>query len=253
MPVKKMMVILLCVVWLFALAGCRGSSADLAGEWFLQELNGAQPVPGTNVTMQFEPESVGGSAGCNSYGGQYVVRGQGIEFSEMAMTLMACMDEAVNQQEADFFTALSRVSGWEVSGDTLTLTGEETIVVFSRGGAEADTPLGSWRLVQVNGAPANPVTEFILVFEAQDAANLGALNGWSGCATYTGTYKAEPGSLAFTELTMTAMSCTDGSIAEAERVYLGQLQQVASYALQGGQLILSGEGVELVYAPNESE
>jgi heat shock protein HslJ len=258
MHAKMSILVTLFVVSLLALAACGGGSDDLAGEWFLAELNGAPPVPGTNVSIAFNQDEVSGSGGCNAYGGSYTLRGKGIQFGNLAMTLMACMDEAINQQEADFFTALSQVDSWEVSGNTLTLSGGSATIVFTRGGPEADSPQaenpqGTWRLVQVNGAPADPVTEFILIFDAPDAANQGALNGWSGCATYTGTYTAGGGSLVFNELTMTAMSCTDGSVAEAERAYLQQLQQVAGYVLAGGQLILGGEGVELVYAANDSE
>lgn len=258
MPIKKSIVTILCVILLLALAGCRGGSDDLAGEWFLAELNGAPPVPGTNVSIAFNQDEVSGSGGCNAYGGSFNLSGQKIQFSDLAMTLMACMDDAINRQEADFFTALSQVDRWEVSGDTLTLSGGSAAIVFTRGGPAADSPQaenlqGTWRLVQANGAPADPVTEFILIFEAPNAANQGALNGWSGCATYTGTYTAGDGNLAFNELTMTAMSCTDGSVAEAERAYLQQLHQVASYAREDGQLILGGEGVELVYAANDSE
>jgi len=258
MHVKKSILVTLFVISLLALAGCSGKAQDLAGEWFLAELNGAPPVSGTNVSIAFSEDAIAGSGGCNTYGGGYTLSGQKIQFSELAMTLMACMDEDINRQEADFFIALNQVGSWDVSGDTLTLSGDTARIVFARGGPEADSPQaenpqGTWRLVQVNGAPADPVTEFILIFDAPDAANQGALNGWSGCATYTGTYTAGDGSLAFNELTMTAMSCTDGSVAEAERAYLQQLQQVASYALEGGQLVLGGEGVELVYAANDSE
>ena len=48
-------------------AGEEGS--ELAGsEWQLASLQGQAPLPGTQITLLFRDDEVGGFAGCNAYG-----------------------------------------------------------------------------------------------------------------------------------------------------------------------------------------
>ena len=80
-------------------------------------------VAGSTVTLEFEAgDQAGGSAGCNSYGGRYQVDGDAISFSEMVQTLMACEDEQVMEQEAQYLAALETASQFELSGDQLAIT-----------------------------------------------------------------------------------------------------------------------------------
>ena len=62
------------------------------------------PLEGTPITLEFSTATdVGGSGGCNSFGGTYKVEDDAINFGELASTLMACADEALMDQEAWFF------------------------------------------------------------------------------------------------------------------------------------------------------
>jgi len=57
--------------------------------WVLLELGGAPAVPGAGVTLAFEDNGLPGSAGCNEYGGQYVVAVPGeIALYEVAINNM---------------------------------------------------------------------------------------------------------------------------------------------------------------------
>jgi heat shock protein HslJ len=78
-------------------------------------------VEGSNVTLVFEEGRAGGQGGCNSYSGEYKLDGQQISFENVASTLKACIDEAVNQQEMDYFQALNQVNRFELNGENLTL------------------------------------------------------------------------------------------------------------------------------------
>ncbi len=82
----------------------------------------ASIVQGSTVTLEFNADGqVTGSGGCNSYGGKYEIQGSTIKITEVVSTLMACADEAVNKQEAQYFKALESASGFEVSADKLTI------------------------------------------------------------------------------------------------------------------------------------
>lgn len=127
--------------WIFILtalilAGCTvlGGGAEPTAEaqslantsWMLVSYGPAdaptEVAPGSQVTLQFEGETnAGGSAGCNSYGGQYQQQGSTVSFNEVVSTLMACADAAVMEQETQFLTALQTTGEFELSGDSLTI------------------------------------------------------------------------------------------------------------------------------------
>jgi heat shock protein HslJ len=112
------------------LATCSRASALPDGEWQLESLNGNPPVEDTEVTLVFEEERAGGSSGCNSYGGPVEVDGEKIQFGEMVMTLMACTDAGVMEQETSYLAALGAVETFKVEGEQLMLSGPEVELVF---------------------------------------------------------------------------------------------------------------------------
>lgn len=79
------------------------------------------PPEGAPITLEFSTQNdVGGSGGCNSFGGTYTVEDDTINFGELASTLMACEDEDVMDQEAWFFETLATVERYNiVAGDLI--------------------------------------------------------------------------------------------------------------------------------------
>jgi putative lipoprotein len=96
-------------------------------------------VQGAAVTLDFgEVNQVAGTGGCNSFGGTVEVRGAEIAFSSVASTLMACLDEAVMDQEAQYFAALNAAETYVLSNGVLTIYyGEGEALVFSENLPEA--------------------------------------------------------------------------------------------------------------------
>lgn len=95
--------------------------------WVLASMtrDGAEtpPVSGSTVTLNFETNGqAGGNAGCNSYGGSYETRGNSITFLNVVSTLMACADQAINEQESAYLNALNQAATYELTGDSLTIT-----------------------------------------------------------------------------------------------------------------------------------
>lgn len=77
-------------------------------------------IEGSTVTLSFGAgNQVGGSGGCNSYGGQYQVQDGTLSFSQIVSTLMACADEGVTRQEQQYFQALEAAGRFELTGDQL--------------------------------------------------------------------------------------------------------------------------------------
>lgn len=106
--------------------GCGGDTNDLLkGAWTVTQVNGTPVIPDVEMTATFEPNHtpnpdnpghfvpatgrVGGKAGCNSYGADYTLSGEGLVIGDAFHTEMACAPDVMAQEDA-FLDALSKVS-----------------------------------------------------------------------------------------------------------------------------------------------
>ena len=97
-------------------------SDPLAGtSWQLISYAGNPVLPGTTPTAAFNDGQVGGNASCNSYGGEYRVKGDTISIGTMFMTEMYCMPEEINVQEGAFLELLGLAQSFELLEDRLTI------------------------------------------------------------------------------------------------------------------------------------
>jgi heat shock protein HslJ len=79
-------------------------------------------VQGTNITLKFGVEGrAGGSGGCNSYGAEYLVRGDNVSFSKIFSTKRACLEQSANQQEQLYLAALESAKRFKLSNNSLTI------------------------------------------------------------------------------------------------------------------------------------
>jgi len=74
-----------------------------------------------DTVITFDAERVGGTVGCNSFGGDYKIDGGQIVFGEVVSTMMAC-DDARMEQEASVFAVFVDTAVFKMDGDTLTIT-----------------------------------------------------------------------------------------------------------------------------------
>lgn len=110
-----------------ALSSCGGiemrPSDPLNGSaWLLVSLEERAPIPGVEITADFDVGSVHGSSGCNSFRGSYQVNGDRIEFREIGSTLMACLvPEGAMDQEQKFVALLSSSESFQIVDGQLQL------------------------------------------------------------------------------------------------------------------------------------
>jgi heat shock protein HslJ len=118
------------------LAACAAANQpDLADtKWALVTLNGTPMDPRARaITIEFDANGqVSGSAGCNSYGGIYMVSNGSITLSQLVSTLMACQDETVMANESAYLQVLNGIASYQVHGNALTLSGGDQSLVFNR-------------------------------------------------------------------------------------------------------------------------
>lgn len=100
------------------------------------------------ITLEFSANGeAAGSSGCNSYGGAYQVQEDTILFSEVASTLMACVDEDVMQQEFDYLAALQAADRFVIAGDALTIWYDDESSMLNFVAAAPTAPLNETPII----------------------------------------------------------------------------------------------------------
>jgi hypothetical protein len=97
------------------------------------------------ITLEFgEADKAGGQSGCNSYGGTYTVQNDSLKFEEVTSTLIACSDQAVNDQEGQYLQALRTASHFTSDGHTITIwyQDEGGVLNFTRSTPTTPEPPG---------------------------------------------------------------------------------------------------------------
>ena len=116
--------------------GCGGDPNTLltGGEWTVQTIDGVPVVEKSEVTILFMEEMrVAGSASCNRFIGSYQLTGEGLSFSQLGTTMMAC-DEHLSHQEFRFLEVLKAVVRFEISsvGHLVLYTSDEKRITGHR-------------------------------------------------------------------------------------------------------------------------
>lgn len=122
MNTKILKFLLLVSLFALTLTACAENRVSPEGTaWQLVDFAGKPPLLDYQPTMSFEDGRVGGNSSCNTYGGEYTVKGDSIEFGMMMSTMMACADTNAMNQEQEYLAFLSSIERWEISGGQLFL------------------------------------------------------------------------------------------------------------------------------------
>lgn len=224
-----------------------GTSWELTGYGDPDSLT--PPVPGSQITLTFDGENVGGSAGCNSYGGSYTLNGSQLTFGEMPMTQMACVDNAIMTQETDYMGLLWQTDAFTIrlstedGNDTLTLTSDAATLVYSE-----LLPLAledsEWQLSGIASGTDAIVSTWVDELITLTFAD-GNLSGNAGCNTLSASYEAADGTLTLGPIATTRMMC-DEERNQREADLLAALAQVTGYTTDFSRLTLTDANGEML-------
>lgn len=232
--------------------GAAGSAASLEGEWTLLTLNGAPLLTGSTINATFEDGKITGYSGCNSYGGAYTVKGSGLQFREIAITLVACLQDGVMDQEQAYMKALSNVTKFRLDGNRLELLDKSGTMLLayerleSFEGDPAVLVGTEWQLLTLNGSPLDETLAFTLAFTEN------RYSGLAGCRHFEGDYQAGDGEIAFPMMTMLEETCPDADDAYwgLEGRFTDALSWARHWRIVDGRLELrTVHGDVLVFAP----
>lgn len=88
--------------------------------WILEEVGGALAVGRGRATLEFtEPGRVSGNGSCNRFSGTVAIAGDSLSFGSLMSTKMACVEDALTNQETRYFASLSAAQCYAIAGDTL--------------------------------------------------------------------------------------------------------------------------------------
>lgn len=113
------------------------ATINLVGtEWRLEDLGGAGIIDNSQATLAFpEAGRVAGNGSCNRFMGPVTIAGNSIKIGPLAGTRMACVSEAVSNQEMKYLKALEGATRYEWKDPYLLIysDGLEKPIRFSKG------------------------------------------------------------------------------------------------------------------------
>lgn len=208
------------LILLWALAACGEASpspagvpddGDPQGSWQLVEgtVNG-EPVPilaEHRITLTIEGSRIGGTAACNSYGGQLSVEAGRMRIADLGQTLMACVEEAAMRTEMIYMSGLSAAETIGLDGDKLVIHGPGVELRF----IELSPPPTSelidtvWLLeIIVTGDVAASVLGESATLELQSD---GSISGSTGCRDFNGTWMEQGDEIVTPSLAAEDLTC----------------------------------------------
>jgi len=193
------------------------------------------------LLLNEEEGQVGGSTGCNRYGGGYTLDGQALTFSAMFMTEMACVDSSLMAQERAFLDALGAVNRYEiVDGQLILYYGEGQQLVFE---AVINVIGTQWQLEAfVTGdAASSLIVDTSITLELREDGGAGG----RACNTYRTTYTMEDTRITFGPINSTRMACQQDIMAQ-ETAYLRALESATGYEIVGDQLVITHAEGQLI-------
>lgn len=122
--------------------------------WQLVTMGQSKPVTLKPITLMFEKDRIGGSAGCNRFFGNYSVQGNQLQVkSPLGTTRMACPGETM-KYESEFLKALAAANRYEITANgELKIQyndGQKTQVLTFEKTATSSSTKGTEKIVYVN-------------------------------------------------------------------------------------------------------
>jgi heat shock protein HslJ len=252
------------VITMLTVAGCSSgtgggsttgpSDAALlqAAGWRATEIAGSPVLSGADapeVTAVFAAGDLSGSGGVNRYAAAYeVTTDGGMTISQPGATLMAGPPKAM-AQEAAYFAALEKVTGFTVTADSLTLIdGQGTVLVRFEAVTRVVLQGTTWKALAYNNGKQALVS---VAAGSEITAEFGADGKLSGNASvnhYSTKYSASDGTMTIMPDIVTTKMAGPEELMKQEAAYLAALPQAADYTIEGDELWLRGnEGAVLAH------
>ena len=232
-------------VLVILLAACGTGGADvLDGRTFLSTsvVDGGVDRPlvaGTQIRISFTDGQLGGSAGCNTFGGPFRVENGVLVVDGGAMTEMGCDDDR-SAQDDWFFAFIGSQPQIALTENELVLTAGDTVItLLDREIAAPDLALvgPTWTVESIidgSGASSVPAGAVATIAFAED----GTVQVQTGCNSGSGQYSVDGERIQFSGIQQTLIGC-DGAAAALEEAVIAVLGPgTATFAIEANSLTL---------------
>lgn len=226
----------------------------LEGHWFIRSVNG-KVLSGYEDDnwpfIEFVPSEgrFYGHNGCNVLNGSYFVdNGQKLHFSNVATSMRLCEGDSLS---AIIAYSLDNTTGYSTSklpdgAAMLNLVDKRNHVLMTLRKSDIDFINGPWKVTAIEGVPCKAANA-CLIFDV----NTNSVSGNAGCNRLRGELTRElntAGSLGFSNLATTRMSCPD---IETESALLVALEEVTAARQRGKnvELMAPGDRVMVTLSP----
>ena len=254
-PILALMVLLAACGAAQAPSAPDASGGAVVGDWVLTggSIDGADaPVlEDHRITMTITGSRVGGTAACNSYGGEIAMRADGLHLENLFQTEMACVEPAAMAAEAAYMAALARVREIVRDGDELVATGDRVELRFEAlpPAPTADLVGTSWVLdtVLVGDVAASPMGDPATLTLNEDGTILGS----TGCRAFSGEWAEQGDQIVAPSLGMDDATCSEELSSQDQHV-VSVIGDGFIPTVEGNLLTLMDPGgVGLVYKTGE--
>lgn len=232
--------LLLLATFTMVTAACGGAADDPGATTPLSDLDGTSWVLADAVdgapTLDVDGLEIGGTDGCNGYGGRLELDGDRVSVVEVNATLIGCPDHA----HADYLATLQAVTTVSFDGEQLVLEGPDAALRFDPAGAEAknDGVDGDWVLVEGVDVPNG--SRVTMSVDGTTVGGTAACNSWGGEVTRDGD------GFRVGQVGQTEMGC-EPAVMTAEADFLAAIQGADEATVEDGRLRVRGTGPDLVF------
>lgn len=197
-------------------------------------------LSGSEATIRFQDDQLGGNASCNTYFGSYEVDGSKIEINVGGTTLMACVPQPLAEQEHAYLAALNLARFYLVQENELRLADASGKTILKYSVLQPASLVGTlWEVTGYNNGQGGfssviAGTEITAAFGTN-----GSLTGFSGCNNYATTYSVEGNNISIGQVATTMKFCAEPQgVIEQENAYGAALQAASTYEIEGDSLTL---------------
>ncbi len=218
--------------------------------------NPQPPIEGGMFTAYFSRQfgmpsgTKSGATGCRDYTATYAASFDQIKVNLPETSKGNCSDAQL-EAEQGYFLGLSTAREYQISGNTMFVYYDESVLIFVGNYPAADVgPLApldktQWRLTSMETSSVLPSSEVTILFETNSDGRTGRVSGSGGCNTYnaeiTGVFTL--GAI----INTTDVCDTPEGVMEQEGIYLTALQTANGLSVEGNILRITTDQGTLSY------
>lgn len=213
--------------------------------WQITQISGTEITEGL-LTFTFSGDRFGAFFGCNWVSGEFAQDGSTLSFSQVASTLMGCVDP-VGRYESEGIAALDEVRQLGGSQTAPELLAADGTVLFALRELPDETLEGTkWQLESVLSPQSTPAAGKVTI-----AISDGELQG-KACNNFRGSLTVSGDQFDVGPLVSTRRACVDPALTTLESQVLRLLEAATRYTVHGEILtVLGPDGSGLTFTSIE--